>query len=220
MLPNRLVRRGAWFSALVAVFLFLGFAFHRYADEPRFLHAPQPEFVALFVAPPAANSTQTRQELDELLAIQERRTQPEIDAARADRKTEVWQFARALGLSPRQVKDLKSLRELAEQVEDDVRPYVRVAKHRFLRLRPYEVEPRIEPCIDDVRGDLSFPSGHATYGFVMAFLLADLVPERRDDQLQLRQPEPAAESLGRPHPDVDDGHELHVHVRRRREPAH
>jgi acid phosphatase (class A) len=179
MLGSRLVRRGAWFSAFVSVLLVAGFAVHRYHGEPRYLHAPPQEFVALFVAPPAAHSLQTRQELDQLLAIQERRTQAEVDAARADRKTEVWQFAGSLGLTPQQVKDLKALGDLAEQVEDDVRPYVRAAKHRFLRLRPYEVEPRIEPCIEDVRGDLSYPSGHATYGYVMAYLLSDMIPGRR-----------------------------------------
>ena len=187
MLRSRLVRRGAWFSALVSVLLVAGFAVHRYQGEPQFLRVPPHEFVALFVAPPAANSAQTRQELDELLAIQERRTQAEVDAARADRKTEVWQFAGALGLAPGQVEDLDSLGDLAEQVEDDVRPYVRAAKHRFLRLRPYEVEPRIEPCIENVRGDLSYPSGHATYGYVMAFLLADLVPERRQELISRAQ---------------------------------
>jgi hypothetical protein len=30
-----------------------------------------------------------------------------------------------------------------------------------------------------VQTDLSYPSGHATYGYVMALLLADMVPERR-----------------------------------------
>jgi acid phosphatase (class A) len=64
-------------------------------------------------------------------------------------------------------------------VEDDVRIAVRSAKERFRRLRPYVIEPRIEPCIDDVRGDLSYPSGHAAYAFAMAGVLSDLVPERR-----------------------------------------
>ena len=68
-------------------------------------------------------------------------------------------------------------------MEDDIRPYVRAAKDRFRRLRPYEIEPRLEPCIDDVRGDLSYPSGHATYGYVMAYLLRDMVPERRTQLL-------------------------------------
>ena len=63
-------------------------------------------------------------------------------------------------------------------MEDSIRRYVRAAKERFRRLRPYEIEPRIQPCIDDVRGDLSYPSGHAAYAYAMAYLLADMAPER------------------------------------------
>ena len=60
-----------------------------------------------------------------------------------------------------------------------MRIYVRAVKERFRRLRPYEIEPRLQPCIDDVQGDLSYPSGHAAYGYAMAYLLSSLVPERR-----------------------------------------
>ena len=55
---------------------------------------------------------------------------------------------------------------------------MRAAKENFRRLRPYEIESRMEPCIDNVRGDLSYPSGHANYGYVMAYLLSEMVPER------------------------------------------
>jgi acid phosphatase (class A) len=56
---------------------------------------------------------------------------------------------------------------------------VRAAKKRFLRLRPYEIEPKLKPCIDDVRGDLSYPSGHAAFAWAMFYLLEEMVPERR-----------------------------------------
>ena len=178
--PRRhIARRGAGALALLVV-LASGYAYWQHQAPPKFLHTAESEFVALFAAPPAADSVQTRRELDDLLAIQQRRTPQEAEAARTDRKTEIWQFAKALGLEPDAVRAMTALNDLAEQVEDDIRPYVRAAKHRFLRLRPYEVEPRIDPCIGDVRGDRSYPSGHATYGYVMAYLLADMVPERRD----------------------------------------
>jgi acid phosphatase (class A) len=177
--PAFLRRRTTLFAALLGVVFALGFGIQRFQGEPRFLTTPPAEFVASFSAPPAADSLQTRRELEELLALQQRRTEREIEAARADRKTEVWQFAAALGLRREQIRGLRLLDALAAQVEDDERSYVRAAKHRFLRLRPYEVDARIEPCIDHVSGDLSYPSGHATYGYLMAYLLADMVPERR-----------------------------------------
>ena len=100
-------------------------------------------------------------------------------AARADRKTEIERFYGALGIDTEAPPELPRLRRLAEHVEDDVRIYVRAVKDRFRRLRPYEIEPRLAPCIDDVQGDLSYPSGHAAFGYSMAYLLSSLVPERQ-----------------------------------------
>jgi len=146
-------------------------------DGPHFLKSAPGQFAAQFAAPPGPDAPATRLELDELLAMQAARTAEQVEAARADRKTRIEKFYPALGFgaeSPR----LPALGRLAERVEDDVRIYVRAAKDRARRLRPYEIEPRLEPCIDDVRGDLSFPSGHAAYGWSMAYLLTGMVPER------------------------------------------
>jgi acid phosphatase (class A) len=167
------------FAALVLATLAVGVGLRQHQGEPRFLTAPADELAGLFTPPPAAGSPQTRRELDELLEVQRKRTAREIETARADRRTEVWQFAEALGTTREKMRGLRSLNELAEQVEDEERPFIRAAKHRFLRLRPYEIESRLRPCIDNVAGDLSYPSGHATYGYLMAYLLADMVPERR-----------------------------------------
>jgi acid phosphatase (class A) len=160
-------------AALAAAII--GWLQHR-SGGPHFLASSPEQFATHFAAPPAPDSADTRRELDELLAMQAVRTTDQASAARADRKTEIEKFYPALGLSAK--PSLPKLQRLAERVEDDVRIYVRAAKDHFRRLRPYEIEPRIEPCIDDVRGDLSFPSGHSAYGWSMAYLLSDLVPER------------------------------------------
>jgi acid phosphatase (class A) len=153
----------------------IGWLHHR-SSGPHFLDSSPQQFAAQFAAPPAPGSADTRRELDELLAMQAARTPDQASAARADRKTEIERFYPALGFSAK--PSLPRLEHLARRVEDDVRIYVRAAKERFRRLRPYEIEPRVAPCIDDVRGDLSFPSGHSAYGWSMAYLLSDLVPER------------------------------------------
>ena len=147
-------------------------------DQHTYLTGDTTAFVAIFTTPPAPDSAATRGELDELLELQKTRTAAEVAAARADRKTDVQRFYGALGFPEGSNPHLPLLLALAARVEDDYRSYVRAAKDRFRRLRPYEIEPRMEPCIDDVRGDLSYPSGHATYGYVMAYLLRDMVPER------------------------------------------
>jgi acid phosphatase (class A) len=158
------------------------------ADRTHFLPAPDAAFVATFGAPPGADSPATRAELDELLALQGSRSEADVAAARADRKTDVRRFYGALGLDLENPPELPLVEKLAEHVEDDVRSYARVVKDHYRRLRPYEIEPRLEPCIDNVQGDLSYPSGHAAFAWAMAGVLADLVPERRA-ALELRAAE-------------------------------
>ena len=149
-------------------------------DHLTYLDGVTTDYVAMFEAPPARDSPATRIELDELLGLQNTRSDADVAAARADRKTQIQRFYGALGFPEGAEPDLPLVRALAESVEDDTRLYVRAAKEKFRRLRPYEIEPRIHPCIDNVRGDLSYPSGHASYGYMMAFLLRELVPERGD----------------------------------------
>lgn len=147
-------------------------------EPPRFLAADTSEFVAIFPPPPARGSPEERRELDELLALQRSRTPADVEASRDDRRTDVDRFYEALGVDSRTPPALPKLHSLMEDVEDDVNRYVRAPKKNFARSRPYVVEPAIQPCIGDVAGDRSYPSGHATYGYVVAYLLAEMVPER------------------------------------------
>ena len=166
-------------AAIVATLAIAG-AIHWWLQHDRhtYLDGVSSDYVELFQAPSAADSSATRAELDELLGLQNTRSDADVAAARADRKTEIQRFYGALGFAEGANPDLPLLHALANAVEDDTRPYVRAAKENFRRLRPYEIEPRLHPCIDNVKGDLSYPSGHASYGYVMAFVLRELVPER------------------------------------------
>ncbi|HUQ09932.1 MAG TPA: phosphatase PAP2 family protein [Steroidobacteraceae bacterium] len=171
--------RARWASGVVALAVAAG-ASWRWHDEyaTRFLPPVPAEFVARFAAPPAPDSARTRRELDDLLALQSARTPAEVAAAQADRKTKIVRFYDALGFDASDPPELPHVEKLAQRVEDDVRIYVRAVKDHFRRLRPYEIEPRLQPCIENVRGDLSYPSGHSAYGWAMAYLLESMVPER------------------------------------------
>ncbi len=176
---GRLISRSRLLAAfpLIAA-IAIGFAaWHRH-DGRHYLSADPAAFAASFEAPTPRDSPATRIELEELLALQASRTAAQVAAARADRKTDIERFYPALGLDPKNAPDLPHLHRLAERVEDDVRIYVRAVKERFRRLRPYAIEPRLAACIDDIRGDLSYPSGHAAYAYAMASVLVALVPER------------------------------------------
>jgi acid phosphatase (class A) len=144
-----------------------GLTWWQQRDVAHFLERDPAPFAQRFAAPTDAGSAATRAELDELLRLQVTRTAEQVARARADRKKRIAQFHGALGLDPASPPELPALERLAERVEDDVRIHVRAAKERFRRLRPYEIEPRLEPCIEGVHGDLSYPSGHAAFGYSM-----------------------------------------------------
>jgi acid phosphatase (class A) len=144
--------------------------------------------------PAAAASAQTRRELEELVELQRTRSAADVAAARADRKTEVSRFYGALGIDPSDPPRLVRLDRLVDAIERTSRPYVRHAKQEYSRLRPFAIEPRLEPCITDVRDDWSYPSGHASYGYLVGYLLMDMVPERRA-QIEARMAEFARQRM-------------------------
>lgn len=148
-------------------------------DTPPFLTEDTAAFVGTFSAPPMPDSAQTRQELAALLELQRTRSPAEVAAAQADSHKHVEAFYAALGLDPTAAPPLPALRSLTDEVEKEVGHYVNTAKRHFRRARPHVVEPRLEPCIGHVRDDESYPSGHAAYGYVIAYLLGEMVPERR-----------------------------------------
>jgi acid phosphatase (class A) len=182
-------------AAVAALLVVAGAAnWWSHRDSHHYLNGETGTFVALFAAPPAPGSAQTRGEIEELLRIERTRNSAQVLAAQTDRKTEVERFFGALGFDPNKPPDLPRVRRLMDRVETDIRPYVRAAKINFQRARPFEVDQRLHPCIDHVRGDQSYPSGHATYGYVVTGLLAEMVPERRRE-LQARGDEFARQRM-------------------------
>jgi acid phosphatase (class A) len=172
-------RRRRWWAALgAAALLIVAASLWLARERPHYLDGDTAPFVAMFPPPPARGSAEERAELDAMLVLQRARSADEVAAAQADRKTEVARFAAALGTDPQTLESLPHVTRLAQDIEDEIRPYVRAAKRHFRRLRPREIEPAIEPCIGDVAADLSYPSGHSTFGWMMGYLLADMLPER------------------------------------------
>jgi acid phosphatase (class A) len=130
--------------------------------------------------PPANDSAETRAELDELLRIQAQRTPQQAARARADARVSWQQFAEALGSSPTQLAPgrLPEVDALFRSVTSAESAWVGPGKDAFARPRPYWLEPRLEPLLDRTR-QAAYPSGHSTWAYATALVLADMVPERR-----------------------------------------
>jgi acid phosphatase (class A) len=138
----------------------------------------------LALLPPVPDAGATRAELDFLLQHQAARSGADCAAADLDANKDLSRFATALNLTaaaddPRLheiVRIVGDLRKLQERITNQVKD----ATHRP---RPFRQDARITTCVDRPMTD-SYPSGHATFGMATALLLANMVPERRNELLE------------------------------------
>lgn len=72
---------------------------------------------------------------------------------------------------------------LFEMVRNDTDYFVQMTKRHWKRPRPYMSNPAVNPCVKR-EVTAAYPSGHAAIGRVFGLLLADLIPERRDQLLE------------------------------------
>lgn len=132
--------------------------------------------------PPAANSDTTKAELTELLRIQATRTPEALEKARADAANQtVFLFKDVLG-DGFTAEKLPATARLFKQVANDESVYADVPKDHWKRLRPATLDPAIQPCAPT--GGFSYPSGHATRGYVFGVVLAAAIPAKHDAILE------------------------------------
>jgi acid phosphatase (class A) len=165
----------------VLAFLTLGAVFNANAvDEAKpYITSKEVDLSQYLPAPPADDSAQTKAEIAELLAIQAKRTPEEEKAAIADAQENVWRFADVMGakFDAAKLPKVAALFERVVATEDVVDDH---AKKFFHRSRPYMVSDEIHPLLKKSTSG-SWPSGHSTLGYLMATVLADMVPEKRNE---------------------------------------
>ncbi|MBN8809351.1 MAG: phosphatase PAP2 family protein [Sphingomonas sp.] len=162
--------------AIILLGLLIGTAAVAKDKAPSLLSAGDLDPRAVLPLPPAAGSAQATAELAELHAMQLRRTPAEMAAAKIDGDTKtVAMFADVLG--PRFDLDrLPATARLFEAVHATEKDVVDRGKDEFRRQRPWIVDPTIVSCSRSEDPLSSYPSGHATFAFSMAGVLARLVP--------------------------------------------
>jgi hypothetical protein len=70
-------------------------------------------------------------------------------------------------MEPEALAGLPQVVRPGQDVEEQVRPYVRAPKRHYRRLRPAEIEPAIQPVHRRLGADQSYPSGHRPSGWTM-----------------------------------------------------
>lgn len=171
---------------------------------PAYLTAQQIGELKKSVNFPANSSDQTRAELDFLLQWQEKRTPDQVHRTskvlapigywphvNVKKDHERYQRnARNLMFEGREVlgeqctaTNYPATFKLLQGVTKDMRIMEFTVKYHLLRARPYVLEPKLQPLA--IMGSPSFASGHTLWAYIQAFTWSELVPEKRQQFLDL-----------------------------------
>ena len=136
------------------------------------------ELSNLLPPPPAAGSLAAQHDLQAVLAAQQTRTASDTAAAKADSKRSVLRFFDALGPGL-ESKALPKTVAFFDHTADLDKGEVKEAKNYWRHPRPAAVSNDVHPLGIEMANDWSYPSGHATFGYTTAVLLANMLPEKR-----------------------------------------
>jgi acid phosphatase (class A) len=147
-----------------------------YGVDPAALH-----LAALIADPPARDSATGKAELAELHRIEATRTGGEVAAAKADEAEEdLFVYTTVLG-PPFNAEALPLTAALGERVKNEQGVAGGALKAVFARQRPYQADKTLHPVCGVTAVPNSYPSGHALTGYMEALLLAEMVPEKKDE---------------------------------------
>jgi acid phosphatase (class A) len=131
--------------------------------------------------PPVRDSAVVTTELKELHLLEVSRTPAQIAQAQADdHEEDIFIFRSALGPNFT-AEDLPVTAALSEHVRKDESAASSSLKKIYRRPRPYQVDSTLHPVCPVNPEPTSYPSGHSLSGYLLAFTLVQLVPEKRQE---------------------------------------
>lgn len=145
---------------------------------PKFLTAADYSPDQLLPAPPKDGSAKALAELAEVRSLEKSRTPAELARARHDDQTQnPTIFVEVMGPAFDLAK-LPATAKLLADVQTEEKAAAKAAKDHFLRNRPWIVDPALQSCAKEDAPQSSYPSGHSTFGFSEAVILARLAPAK------------------------------------------
>lgn len=148
------------------------------ALAPRFADPAAFDFARLLTPPPAPGSIAALADLESVLQAQASRTPEQVEWARLIERDHVFHHASVLGRWFTR-ENLPLTDAFFRELNDDLRWIDTEAKKPFRRPRPSVSHPEVQPCVT-VGASTGYPSGTAIQAFAWAELLAEILPERRD----------------------------------------
>lgn len=154
------------------------------ADTGYYTRNAPPDLSGILPPPPAQNSDATKAEIALLHQIQQSRTPAQVAAAQNDDQHEDIFYLRTVmgkGLTP---GNLPLLTALSNQMESEGSAASHALKGEFKRPRPYQFDSTLHPVCETVAQPNSYPSGHTIVGYLDAFVLIRIVPEKSAEILE------------------------------------
>ena len=146
-------------------------------NELHYLPAGKPDAVALLAPPPLPTSVEQAADMAETVAVHAQCPPADAAAAKTEKKFFVFAFTPAIG-SFFQPGKLPKTEAFLKHVQDDTESVEDTAKNYWKRPRPYVVDPDL--ANGKLEKSYSYPSGHSTESMVLALVLADLFPDKRE----------------------------------------
>jgi hypothetical protein len=135
------------------------------------------DFKTLLPTPPADHSDAWRTEMDQLLKLQDKRTDDDLKRIESEQKMTAFIFSKALGPWFNQ-NDLPKSAEFLGKVMKDTSDVVAAGKALYQRPRPFTTEPKLHPCSEKEK-TFSYPSSHSTRAMVAAMVLSEMLPDQK-----------------------------------------
>ncbi len=141
-----------------------------------YMHPSDIDLVHILAPPPAIDSPEGRADLHAVLDAQRARIPARVEAARADACFSIIRFADVMGPGFTAANLPFTIIFFGHVFSDDQHA-IRAAKAYFNRPRPFVTDHHVLPIVNQPN-NASYPSGHATFAYVVAILLAEMVPEK------------------------------------------
>lgn len=141
-----------------------------------YMHPSQVDLVTVLGPPPASDSQQGQEDLQAVIEAQRARTAESIAEAKTNTCFSIFAFSNVMGPAFQRAK-LPFTVAFFQRVFDDGMHGVAAAKKAFNRSRPFIADKQITTVVPQP-ANASYPSGHATFAYMTAILLASMVPEK------------------------------------------
>jgi acid phosphatase (class A) len=148
-----------------------------FAYDASYLSAQQLDLSKMLAPPPPSNSELQSQDMTEVLRLQASRTPEQAERAIADNDQTLGRIVNDIFGDKAAALRSPKFAAFAERVIQDTRAIFLASKDVWQRPRPYSAGTDVK-AIGELPTSASYPSGHATRGYLVAILLSNMVPEK------------------------------------------